>query len=134
MTETPPPPHEPREVGHGWRNVSYITWIAVAACMIAITITSRTVGRSVWWLGPSTQPRPFFFLLIPLVIVAIPFFYTSKSLWLMAKASTASSLLLLATCIPDISSSPGVAAAVGVVGIAALAESIALVMVTRHYR
>lgn len=52
----------------------------------------------------------------------------------MAKASTASSFLLLATCIPDIGSSPGVAAAVGVVGIAALAESIALVMVTRHYR
>jgi hypothetical protein len=40
----------------------------------------------------------------------------------------------MATAIPDINASPALAIAVIVIGLAALIESIALVLVTRHYR
>ncbi len=56
----------------GWRMVSFLTWIGVLAAVLAVTISSRTIGRSIWWLGPSSNPAPVFYLLIPIIIIGTP--------------------------------------------------------------
>lgn len=45
---------------HGWRTVSFISWIATLAALVAVAISSRTIGQPVWWLGPRADPHHHF--------------------------------------------------------------------------
>lgn len=130
------PPSAPIQAapGSGWQTVSVVTWIAVLSSLIAVTISSRTIGRPVWWIGPTVEPAPAYYMLVPIACVVVPLVATIRLPTRMALISCICSLLLMATAIPDINASPALATAVFVIGIAALTESIALVLVTRHYR
>lgn len=132
------PPQLPRntsgQLSEGWRTVAFITWIFTASCVIAVAITSRTIGRSIWWLGPDSDPSSPLLILIPLVIVVIPLFAASKKPELLPRVGLICSIALLASALLDISSSPAVAAAIAVIAVASLSVSIALVAVARHYR
>lgn len=134
MEFDPPIAHKQALPGSGWQTVSAITWIAVLSSLIAVTISSRTIGRPVWWIGPTVDPAPAYFMLIPIACVIIPLVATIRLPTHMAVIGLVCSIALMATAIPDINASPALAMAVLVIGIAALAESIALVLVTRHYR
>lgn len=134
MEFDPPIAHNQALPGSGWQTVSAITWIAVLSSLIAVTISSRTIGRPVWWIGPTVDPAPAYFMLIPIACVIIPLVATFRLPARMAVIELVCSIALMATAIPDIHASPALAMAVLVIGIAALAESIALVLVTRHYR
>ena len=134
MEFDPPKAHTQPLPGSGWQTVSAITWIAVLSSLIAVTISSRTIGRPVWWIGPTVDPAPAYFMLIPIACVIVPLVATIRLPKRMAVSGVVCSVLLMATAIPDIDASPALAIAVFVIGTAALAESIALVLVTRHYR
>ena len=120
--------------GVPWRGITIATWIAVLLSLVAIAISSRTIGRPVWWVGPPSNEAPWFYVLLPIALVTLPL---EGALWRSRTAvptSVACSVGLIATAIPDISNSPGVAVAICVVGFAALLQSIALVLVNRQYR
>jgi hypothetical protein len=118
----------------GWRTVSFITWVLAGASLAAVAITSRTIGRSIWWLGPESNPASPVFLLIPLLIIGVPLVVTSKLPRHITTANIACSTLLIATSLGDIGSSPAVAAAVAVVGVLSMSVSVSLLFVARQYR
>lgn len=118
----------------GWRTVSFISWIAVLAALVAVAISSRTIGRPVWWLGSRFDPAPAVFMLVPLSLVVTPLVATWRAPDIMVRTSVICSLLLAATAIPDVASSPATALGVIVVAIASFLSSIAQVLVARKYR
>lgn len=134
MEFDPPRAYSQALPGSGWKAVSAITWIAVLSSLIAVTISSRTIGRPVWWIGSIADPAPAYFMLIPISFVVVPLVATIRLPTRMAIIGTACSILLMAAAIPDVNASPALAIATFVIGLAAFAESIALVLVTRHYR
>ena len=131
--DTPP---EPIEVlpSDGWRTVSTITWAGVFGALLAVAISSRTIGRPIWWLGPSSTPASPFLITIPLAIVLLPLVATLRYPRHMTTVSWVCSLALIATGIAELASNPAISLAVVVIGIAALMESIAVVVVMRQYR
>ena len=131
--DTPP---EPIEVlpSDGWRTVSTITWAGVFGALLAVAISSRTIGRPIWWLGPSSTPASPFLITIPLAIVLLPLVATLRYPRHMTTVSWVCSLALIATGIAELTSNTAISLAVVVIGIAALMESIAVVVVMRQYR
>ena len=118
----------------GWRTVAFITWIGVLASVLAVTISSRTIGRPIWWLGPSTNPAPVFYLLIPLVLIGPPLFVTMRRPQRSVRVSLLGSIALLISAMQDLGSNTAIAIAILTIGFAALASSIALLLVLRKYR
>ncbi len=118
----------------GWRMVSFITWIGVLATVLAVTISSRTIGRPIWWLGPSSNPAPVLYLLIPILIIGVPLFVTIQRPHRIVRVSIVASIALLISSMPDLGSNPAIAIAIITIGFAALAPSIALLLVLRKYR
>ena len=114
--------------------VSFITWIGVLATVLAVTISSRTIGRPIWWLGPSSNPAPVFYLLIPILIIGIPLFVTIQLPHRIVRVSIVGSIALLISAMPDMGSNPAISIAIITIGFAALAPSIALLLVLRKYR
>ncbi|MEY3805258.1 MAG: hypothetical protein RIR69_70 [Actinomycetota bacterium] len=119
---------------HGWRTVSFITWIATLAALVAVAISSRTIGQPVWWLGPRADPASPLFMLIPLTMIVVPLVATWRAPHNMVSVNVVCSLLLIATALPDIGRSVAIAAAVGTVGLASFLSSIAQLLVMRKYR
>ena len=133
---TPPTVQETLQVPPttGWRTVSFISWIAVLAALIAVAISSRTIGRPVWWLGSRFHPAPAIFMLVPLSVIVTPLVATWRAPEIMVRTSIICSLLLGATAIPDVSDSPATALGIVVVALASFLSSIAQVLVARKYR
>ena len=131
--DTPPEPIEALP-SDGWRTVSTITWAGVFGALLAVAISSRTIGRPIWWLGPSSTPASPFLITIPLAIVLLPLVATLRYPRHMTTVSWVCSLALIATGIAELASNPAVSLAVVIIGIAALTESIAVVVVMRQYR
>lgn len=133
---TPPTVHttRPSIPSSGWRTVSFISWIAVLAAVVAVAISSRTIGRPVWWLGSRFHPAPAVFMLVPLSLVVTPLVATWRAPEIMIRTSIVCSLLLAATALPDVASSPATALGVFVVALASFLASIAQVLVARKYR
>jgi hypothetical protein len=132
------PPQLPRpsqgQLSDGWRTVAFITWILTAASIVAIAITSRTIGRPIWWLGPESNPASPLFILLPLITVALPLYTSTRKPTVFPRLGIICSVALLLSALLDVSSSPAVAVAVAVVSVASLSVSIALVAVARQYR
>lgn len=118
----------------GWRTVAIITWIAVFGALAVVAISSRTIGRSIWWLGNNSNPAPWFYILAPIALVVIPIESAITRSRHMPLVSVVCSLGIIASALPDLSRTPAIAIGVVMVGIAALTESIALVVVARQYR
>lgn len=126
--------HAPHGLSDGWRTVSFVTWVLTGAALLAVAITSRTIGRPIWWLGPPGDPASPLFLLVPVALVVVPLVVTSKMPRSINRANIACSVLLTATALPDVTDSPAVALAVAVVGTVSLAVSVSLLFVARQYR
>jgi hypothetical protein len=74
------------------------------------------------------------FITIPLAIILVPLVATLRYPRHMTTASWVCSLALIATGIAELASNPAISVAVVVIGVAALMESIAVVVVMRQYR
>lgn len=132
--EAPRPRTVPDAIpSHGWRTVSLVTWLATLAALVAVAISSRTIGRPLWWLGTRFHPAHPLLMLIPLALIAVPIVATWRSPGMMVRANIACSLALIATALPDLASSMSVAIAVVVVGTASLTSAIAQLLATRNY-
>lgn len=79
--QTAPPPIAPRTVrpgqlSTGWANVHAVAWAGVCLGLGVVAIASRRMGLSVWWLGPETNPTPFFVTVVPFVMPAVAVLWT----------------------------------------------------------
>ena len=75
----PPPPLPPTDdvqpdagptagqLTTGWRITVLVTWVLVFLGYTAVWKASRELGLATWWLGPTAEPRPLPFLLVPFV-------------------------------------------------------------------
>lgn len=127
----------PRSVGlpaNGLRHVLVITWSLAFACMLAVAVSSRTVGRPVWWLGPTTDPAPVVALLVPIVVIATPVTAALRSWREPVLVSTVCSLLLALTALPDAPDRMSLAIATWTVALATLLANIGVMVARRHYR
>ena len=114
--------------------MSCVSWVAILAGVIAVAISSRTIGRPVWWLGPPTDAASPLFLLLLVGVVALPPLAWFVRLPSAPRLDMVCAVLLIGIAIPDFPSRPGTAAAMLVIGIAAFGQSIAVRVATRHYR
>ncbi|CAN0462277.1 unnamed protein product, partial [Phaeothamnion confervicola] len=100
-------------VGHltpGWRWTLGFSWGGVLLGFGAVTWSSRSLGLSTWWLGPSTQPRIIFLMLLPFVaplLMCIGILTNSR--W-MPFAGLAAALVTGAIGLGDRTRVPGLAA------------------------
>ena len=122
------------QLSDGWRTVAFISWVFTAAATIAIAITSRTIGRPVWWLGSESDPASPLLMLLPAAVVVVPMVAATRQGHRTVSTSLVCSALLIASALVDIGSTPAIAFALAVVSCAALATSIALWAVSRQYR
>ena len=118
----------------GWRTVLMVTWVGTFACMLAVAVSSRTIGRPSWWLGPSTSPAPLVFVAVPVVLVLAPLAAVMRRPAIATRVSLVASLLLLATGIPDAFDRMAIAVATWTVSGAALLATIAVMVGERQYR
>ncbi len=56
---------EAGQLTSGWSAVFWIGWLLIAASFAAIWYSSRLIGLSTWWLGPSTDPKLILVSLLP---------------------------------------------------------------------
>ena len=118
----------------GWRTVLLVTWVGTFACMLAVAVSSRTIGRPIWWLGPSTSPAPLLFVAVPIGLVLVPLVAVMRRPGSAARASLVCSVLLIATGFPDAFDRMAIAVATWTVGGAALLATIAVMVGGRQYR
>jgi hypothetical protein len=118
----------------GWRTVLMVTWVGTFACMLAVAVSSRTIGRPIWWLGPSTSPAPLVFVAVPVVLVLAPLAAVMRRPAISTRVSLVASVLLLATGIPDAFDRMAIAVATWTVSGAALLATIAVMVGERQYR
>lgn len=108
-----------------WRRLVAGSWVAALMAMVAVAVSSRTVGKPPWWLGPSTAPRPVLLPLVPVALVAVALVAVWWSARYAPVVGALCALGLGALAAPDVAASPGVAAVEGAVAAAMLAVSVA---------
>ena len=122
----PPPPGpdvagahpRPGELTLGWRWVLVLGWISVVVGLIAVADASRVIHKPPFWTDPGYLVAvPF---LLP-VLTSVAAFTNDRRMHLLAGASVA---VLCACAVVDRSSSPGIAAALGVLALIGLLTSV----------
>ena len=67
----PRPPARPGTLTTGWRVATAVGWGGVLLGIAAVWDSSRTLGLATWWLGASSEPRPFVVQLLPSAIALV---------------------------------------------------------------
>jgi hypothetical protein len=57
----------PGQLTPGWRYATAAMWFLVFVAYSGVWKASRELGLATWWLGPVSEPRPFFVMLLPFV-------------------------------------------------------------------
>jgi hypothetical protein len=83
------------------------------------------MGLSVWWLGPETNPVPFFVTVIPFVMSAAAVLWTLAGRTRAPLVGVVAALATGAVAIGDISRVPGLAVVEGALALGGLLVSLA---------
>jgi hypothetical protein len=57
----------PGELTTAWRTTVVVAWAGIVLVLASVWRTSRTMGLSTWWLGPSADPQLLVVQLLPFV-------------------------------------------------------------------
>lgn len=120
--------------GEGWRTVAYVNWALVFAATAAVAVSSRTIGRSVWWLGPPSDPAPRWWLVVPVGLVVVPVVAVARGHRRAGLMGIACSVGLGLSALVDASRTPAVATACAIVAAASLLGNLAVWAGLRQYR
>ena len=127
-------PNNHGSISYGWRTVHLITWSSVFACLVTLTVSSRTIGRPIWWIGPQSDPASPVLLLIPIALVVVPVLTAYQVPQRTGIVTIGAAVGVMACGLVAISSTPAIAIATMVVGLAALMASIACLVGSHKYR
>jgi hypothetical protein len=111
MFEVPPPPlpKSVTQLTRTWRNVTAASWLMLGLAILALAISSRTLGKPTWWLGPQSHPRFFVVWMAPfLAPIATIIASLRFSRW-ATLVSLVSSMVLAIVAMFDLHPTPGVA-------------------------
>ena len=117
-----------------WTAIILVTWSLTFLALVALTVSSRTIGRSVWWLGPGSSARPPWTIAVPIAISFVPLAVTYLRHRTAPMVSATAAVVLLLAALPDAWDRPVIAGAVALVAIMALVVSIAVIAGVRQYR
>ena len=122
-THTRPP--RPGELTDGWRTALLSGWVAVMVGFGSVWQACRVAGIAPWWLGPETDMRSVFVVVLPFapaIVAAVAAFvgYRYASFIGIAAGLAASAIAL-----GDRAEFPGLALVELVIGVAGLLISIA---------
>jgi len=59
---------EAGQLTSGWSTVFSVGWLLIAGSFAAIWYSSRLIGLSTWWLGPTTDPQLILVSLLPFTV------------------------------------------------------------------
>ncbi len=111
MSEIPPAPI-PKMVSQltrTWRNVTALSWLVLGLAVLALAISSRSLGKPTWWLGPESQPRFFLVWATPFVPPLASIIASLRFSRWASQVSIASALALGVVAVFDLQNSPGIA-------------------------
>lgn len=126
--------HPNSRAGSGWRIVAHITSALVLAGTAAVAVSSRTIGRPTWWLGPTSDPASPLWIAVPVALVALPVVFHALGNRRAPAVSVACSLGLLASALGDVGDSSAVALGFGIVAVAGALAHGAVWLGLRQYR
>ncbi len=102
-----------------------LSWLLVAAALIVVAVTGRNVGKPAWWIGPVSNPTPFFVWALPFIGPAASIVATFRIVRWAHIIGLASAALIGVVAVFDINNSPGIALIEFVVAVAAALIAIA---------
>ncbi len=111
MSEIPPPP-VPKSIiqlTRTWRNVTAVSWLVLGFAILALAISSRTLGKPTWWLGPQSRPRPIFLWATPFLAPIASIIASLRFSRWATLVSLASSAALAIVAVFDMQPTPGIA-------------------------
>jgi peptidoglycan/LPS O-acetylase OafA/YrhL len=112
-------------ISPAWRRAMVLSWLLVAAALIVVAVTGRNVGKPAWWIGPVSNPTPFFVWALPFIGPAASIVATFRIVRWAHIIGLASAALIAVVAIFDINNSPGIALIEFVVAVAAALIAIA---------
>lgn len=77
--------------------------------VLALAISSRSLGKPAWWLGPESQPRFFLLWATPFVPPLASIITSLRFSRWATQVSLVSSLALAVVAVFDLQNSPGIA-------------------------
>jgi hypothetical protein len=114
------------QLSRGWFRIGLVTWVGALFALAATAITSRTVGKPTWWLGPSTDPSSFLTLLVPVTLTVAPAVVIVLAPRIATRAGLACAAGIAVMALFDAGDSPGVALVEAAIAVAGAAISVAL--------
>ena len=114
--------------------VAHITSALVVAGTAAVAVSSRTIGRPTWWLGPSTDPASPLWIAFPVAFVALPVVAHVLKMRHAPAISVACCIGLVGIAIADAGDSSAVALGLGVVAVSGVLAHGAVWVGLRQYR
>lgn len=102
-----------------------LSWLLVAAALIVVAVTGRNVGKPAWWIGPVSNPTPFFIWTLPFIGPAASIVATFRIVRWAHLIGLASAALIGVVAVFDINNSPGIALIECVIAVAAALIAIA---------
>lgn len=114
------------QLSRAWSRIGLVTWGGALLALAAAAISSRTVGKPTWWIGPSTDPASFASLLVPVALTVAPAVVIASAPHLANRVGLACSAGIAVMAAYDIGDTPGVAIIEGVVAVATATISVAL--------
>ncbi|MEO5974813.1 MAG: hypothetical protein ABIQ38_06410 [Ilumatobacteraceae bacterium] len=111
MSEIPPPPIPKLvpQLTRTWRNVTALSWFVLGLAILALAISSRSLGKPTWWLGPESQPRFFILWATPFVPPLVSIVASLRFSRWATTVSLVSALAIALIALFDIDASPGIA-------------------------
>lgn len=106
----PPVPKLVTQLTRTWRSVTALSWLVLGLAILALAISSRTLGKPAWWLGPESQPQFFLLWATPFVPPLASIIASLRFSRWATLVSFVSSLALAVVAVFDLQNSPGIAA------------------------
>lgn len=110
-----------------------MTWLLTFAATTAVAISSRTIGRPVWWLGSASDPAPDGLIIIPIALTVIPIVVAARHIWRAGVTGVTCACALGIIALVDVSNNATMAIAMGSVAICAVVANIAVWAGLRQY-
>lgn len=121
MSSLPPPSQSQiaraGSLTHGWKVAVIITHLLIAGSLLALAISSRTVGKPTWWFGSQDNPALILFWFIPFLGPIGAIVAAARNSTKTHFIGAAATLLLVVTGVVDITKTPGIAIGIILLGV-----------------